>query len=132
MLRANFLQILALLATVVAAVALADPGQGRTMVNSLEKRNLVTTLGPRLSYGASLYTPSSPEWAAQSSRWSTYSAPTFDFFVVLAVENDIAVTVTAPNSPERRPVSELTPKFTVTIRYQPQHPLPCAGHWPWL
>lgn len=108
MLRVKFLSVLALRFTIVVAIALADPGQRRTMINTLEKRNLVTTLGPQLSSGASLYTRSSPEWAEQSSRWSTYSAPTFDLVVVPAVENDIAVTVTTPIYPERRPVSDLT------------------------
>jgi hypothetical protein len=133
MLRVKFLQILRLLSAVVIAVASADPGQGRTMVNTLEKRNLVTTLGPQLSSEASIYTPSSLEPAEQSLRWSTYSAPTFEFVVVPAVENDIAVTVTTPKNPERRPVLELIlPKLTVTICYQPRHSLPCPGYWPWL
>jgi hypothetical protein len=134
MLRVRFLQMLALLFAVVVAVAVAvaDPGQGRTMVDALEKRDLVDALGPQLSSGASIYTPISPEWAEKSSRWSTYSAPTFDFVVVPAVENDIAVTVSTPKNPGRRPLSKLIPKLPVAIPYQPRHCLPCAGHWPWL
>ena len=111
MLWVKFPQTLALLYAAVIAVVLADPGQGRTMVNTFEKRNLVDTLGPQLSSGASLYTPSSPAWAAQSLRWSTYSSPTFEFIVVPAVENDIAVTVTILDNPEGRSMLETNSKI---------------------
>jgi hypothetical protein len=55
MLRVRFLRMLALLFTVVVAVAVVDPGQGQTMVDTLEKRDLVDTLGPQVSSGASIY-----------------------------------------------------------------------------
>jgi len=59
----------------------------------LSERDIVSGLGAQLSSGAAIYTPSSPNWANESSRWSTYSQPTFNYVVVPALENDIAVTV---------------------------------------
>jgi hypothetical protein len=110
-------QILSLLSAVAVAVPVPVPGQGVTMINTLETRDLVTTIGPQLSSGASIYTPNSQGWLQQSSRWSTYSAPTFNFVVVPAAESDIVVTVTFPNNPQGKLPLYLTARPAAAIRH---------------
>jgi hypothetical protein len=57
------------------------------------ERDIMASLGPHLSPGAAIYSPSSPDWANESSRWSTYDQPTWVNVVVPAVESDIVATV---------------------------------------
>lgn len=64
-------------------------------LSTLNKRDVVADLGPRLSKGAVIYSPSSPNWANESSRWSVYHAPTWNYVVVPETEKDIAETVSS-------------------------------------
>lgn len=90
-----FCSSLALFSLFLAATA-AVPfhlENGMTMVNTLHRRDLIADLGPQLSSHATLYSPNSSDWATQSSRWSTYSAPTFQLVVAPAVDEDIVAVV---------------------------------------
>lgn len=50
-------------------------------------------LGPRLSRGASLYFPNSPEFANYTERWSATAMAEFAVVVVAAVDRDVAESV---------------------------------------
>ena len=59
----------------------------------LVERDIASSLGPQLSPGAAIYSPSSPQWANETARWSSFDQPTFVSVVVPATQNDIAATV---------------------------------------
>lgn len=50
-------------------------------------------LGPRLSKGASIYFPNSPDFTNYTERWSTSTESDFAVVVVPAVDQDVAETV---------------------------------------
>ena len=56
-------------------------------------RDIVSSLGPQLSPGAAIYSPSSPQWANETTRWSSFDQPTFVNVVVPATQADIVATV---------------------------------------
>lgn len=76
-----------------AVVATAKNRAAFETSSFLSKRDVVSSLGPHLSPDAVIYTPRSPSWANESSRYSTYHQPTFNYVVVPAVEEDIIITV---------------------------------------
>lgn len=57
------------------------------------ERDIVSSLGPQLSPGAAIYSPSSPQWASETARWSSFDQPTFVNVVVPATQDDIVATV---------------------------------------
>ncbi|TAQ85444.1 hypothetical protein B7494_g6222 [Chlorociboria aeruginascens] len=75
-------------ACVTVYTAIAEPIFNRDVAASN-----ISSLGRQLSSGAAIYTPSSPQWANQTSRYSSYQQPTFNYVVVPAVEQDIILTM---------------------------------------
>ena len=61
----------------------------------LVERDIISSLGPQLSPRAAIYNSSSPQWANETARWSSFDQPTFVNVVTPATQNDIVVTVNA-------------------------------------
>lgn len=71
---------------------LASPG-GFTRLNSFRKRDVATTLGPKLSPNATVIFPNDPDWSNVTARWTQYLAPSFSVVVEPATEADIVEAV---------------------------------------
>ncbi|KAL8783314.1 MAG: hypothetical protein Q9195_009422, partial [Heterodermia aff. obscurata] len=63
--------------------------QGTTRLDTFEKRDLASTLAPRLSSGATIIFPQNPEWQNVTERWTKYLAPSFKVAIEPACENDV-------------------------------------------
>ena len=72
------------------ATSLSAPTiQGTTRLDTFEKRDLASTLAPRLSSGATILFPQDPEWQNVTERWTKYLAPSFKVAIEPACENDV-------------------------------------------
>ena len=72
------------------ATSLSAPTiQGTTRLNTFEKRDLASTLAPRLSSGATIIFPQDPNWQIVTERWTKYLAPSFKVAIEPACENDV-------------------------------------------
>lgn len=76
--------------------ALATP-EGFTRLDSFRKRDVATTLGPKLSANATIILPSDPDWSNVTARWTQYLAPSFSVVVEPATEADIVAAVCSDN-----------------------------------
>ena len=73
-----------------ASVVLSAPTlQGTTQLNTFEKRDVASTLAPRLSSGASIVFPQDTNWQKVTERWTKYQAPSFRVAIEPAVEKDV-------------------------------------------
>ena len=77
-----------------AARPLVQTSSGATLVEILEKRSgNLSSLTVDLSPKAEVFTPSDPEFAKATIRWSYWSPPTFDVAFIPATERDISIAV---------------------------------------
>ncbi|RYP31588.1 hypothetical protein DL767_005697 [Monosporascus sp. MG133] len=81
---------LAVLASTVAAVPTWRTSSGATLVQTLQNRSF-HNLTSELSPDAIICTPECPEWANQTLRWSTWSAPSFNIVFIPAEEEDLRI-----------------------------------------
>lgn len=89
MLTSRFIQLLG----TFAIGSLAAPTTTRfASIEGLEKRQNVTSLIDYLP-SAEIHTSSWPQWAEETQRWSTYSAPTFDLIFIPKDEQEISAAV---------------------------------------
>ncbi|OTB15810.1 hypothetical protein K445DRAFT_317456 [Daldinia sp. EC12] len=90
MLSRAIFNALAIFASSVAAGPTWHTSRGEDLVKFLE-RATAPTLNFHISPNASIVTPDSPEWAEDTTRWSTWSAPTFSVAFLPAEEKDVSV-----------------------------------------
>ncbi|PYH85967.1 FAD-binding domain-containing protein [Aspergillus uvarum CBS 121591] len=62
--------------------------------------NITAELGPRLSPGARIILPNSPDFTDATRRWSPFAEPRFTVVVDVATEQDVAETVEYANEEE--------------------------------
>ncbi|CAF9942179.1 MAG: hypothetical protein HETSPECPRED_005383 [Heterodermia speciosa] len=77
------------LGLLIATSLSAPTVQGTTRLDTFEKRDLASTLAPRLSSGATIIFPQDPEWQNVTERWTKYLAPSFKVAIEPACENDV-------------------------------------------
>ena len=76
--------------SLLASVVLSAPTlQGTTRLNTFEKRDVASTLAPRLSSGASIIFPQDTNWQQVTERWTKYLAPSFRVAIEPATEKDV-------------------------------------------
>ena len=91
----------------------------------IAERDIFSSLGPQLSPGAAIYNPSSPQWANETARWSSFDQPTFVNVVLPATQADIVATVRVQSLFEnylinfrsnmpRQTISQSSPRVVVT------------------
>lgn len=97
MLSRAIFNALAIFASTAAAGPTWHASRGEDLVKFLE-RATAPTLNFHISSNASIITPDSPEWVDDTTRWSTWSAPTFSVAFLPAEEKDVSVGVSGLNS----------------------------------
>ncbi|KAI1655194.1 FAD binding domain-containing protein [Daldinia decipiens] len=90
MLSRAIFNALAIFASTAAAGPTWHASRGEDLVKFLE-RATAPTLDFNISSSASIVTPDSPEWVDDTTRWSTWSAPTFSVAFLPAEEKDVSV-----------------------------------------
>ncbi|KAI1378969.1 FAD binding domain-containing protein [Hypoxylon crocopeplum] len=90
MLSNAILKVLAIFASTVVAGPVVHANSGADLIQLLEER-ATPTLNFPISPQASIVTPDSPDWIADTARWSTWSPPTFSVAFIPAVEKDVSV-----------------------------------------
>ncbi|KAI0601615.1 FAD binding domain-containing protein [Biscogniauxia sp. FL1348] len=90
MISKTFVNALAFLASTAAAFPTVEIRSGDALVEYL-KRATTPSLNFTLSPDASIVTPDSPSWENVTSRWSTWSAPSYSVAFIPAEEKDITI-----------------------------------------
>ncbi|KAI1506779.1 FAD binding domain-containing protein [Biscogniauxia marginata] len=89
MLSYTILNFLAIFASTAAAGPTWRTSSGEALVQFLKRQT--PTLNFTISPEASIVTPESPDWANDTARWSTWSAPTYSVAFLPAEERDVSI-----------------------------------------